>query len=71
MSNRSTSNKFGWCATGHHDLCRVAFFSVFDQKDHACKCDCHKENEMEEEEIDKEVLAQDIDDMLYTRMKEE
>jgi hypothetical protein len=30
-----------------------------------------KENEMEEEEIDKEVLAQDIDDMLYTRMKEE
>jgi len=119
MSHTLGTSKFGWCTTGHHDKCRVSFFSSFDQKEHACKCDCHKENEMKykisfteetryetiveadsldhareafdnysdtdewimrdsaitwfevEEVDDRAALAADIDDMLYTRMKEE
>lgn len=29
--------KFGWCSTGHHDICIVEF------PGHRCKCECHGE----------------------------
>jgi len=31
---------FGWCNTGHHDLCRY-FFKDWNDKPNMCSCGCH------------------------------
>lgn len=33
---------FGWCATGHHNICRARFID-WNGKEQYCSCECHKE----------------------------
>ena len=38
-------SKFGWCLTGHHKDCRIAFFDWVN-KETICECDCHEGQEL-------------------------
>ena len=41
------TSKFGWCATSHHEECRVSFVD-WSKNDNVCSCECH----IDKDEVD-------------------
>lgn len=39
-------SKFGWCASGHDELCRVSFID-WNKVEQFCSCECHVEESTE------------------------
>ena len=40
LDARKSNSKFGWCASGHHEQCRIKF-TDWNKIEQECNCNCH------------------------------